>query len=199
MSHTEPQIRHARKQQARLVRASVVPVAGAHRACHDVGKSNWGHAMIKVSGKGGQIEFDGEYVTITRKGFLTRGGVGKGHKRLHVSQIAAVQWKPAGPLVNGFIQFTVPGGIERRSQFGNQSLRAAQDENSVMFTKKQQPEFEELRVALDEAIATQHGTHSVPATPASIADELSKLAQLREQGVLSPEEFEAQKAKLLGQ
>lgn len=33
--------------------------------------------------------------------------------------------------------------------------------------------------------------------PVSVADELAKLAQLRDAGVLSPEEFEAQKAKLL--
>lgn len=33
---------------------------------------------------------------------------------------------------------------------------------------------------------------------ASTADELRKLAQLRDEGILSPEEFEAQKAKLLG-
>ncbi len=32
----------------------------------------------------------------------------------------------------------------------------------------------------------------------SVADELAKLAQLRDAGVLSPEEFAAQKAKLLG-
>ncbi|MFI1942047.1 SHOCT domain-containing protein [Streptomyces purpureus] len=34
---------------------------------------------------------------------------------------------------------------------------------------------------------------------AIIADELMKLAQLRDQGVISPAEFEAQKARLLGQ
>jgi hypothetical protein len=34
--------------------------------------------------------------------------------------------------------------------------------------------------------------------PVSIADELIKLAQLRDAGVLTPEEFQAQKAKLLG-
>lgn len=34
--------------------------------------------------------------------------------------------------------------------------------------------------------------------PRSVADELLKLAQLRDAGVLSTEEFEAQKAKLLG-
>ena len=33
--------------------------------------------------------------------------------------------------------------------------------------------------------------------PTSVADELAKLAQLRDAGVLSPAEFEAQKAKLL--
>ncbi len=37
-----------------------------------------------------------------------------------------------------------------------------------------------------------------PAPASSVADELSKLAQLRDAGVLTPEEFEAQKAKLLG-
>lgn len=37
-----------------------------------------------------------------------------------------------------------------------------------------------------------------PATSGSLADELMKLARLRDSGVLTDEEFEAQKAKLLG-
>ena len=44
--------------------------------------------------------------------------------------------------------------------------------------------------------AAQSYIREVAAAP-STADELAKLAQLREQGVLDPEEFEAQKAKLL--
>jgi hypothetical protein len=44
--------------------------------------------------------------------------------------------------------------------------------------------------------AAQQYIREVAATPSS-ADELAKLAQLREQGLLTPEEFEAQKAKLL--
>ncbi|MCF3102927.1 DUF4429 domain-containing protein [Streptomyces roseoverticillatus] len=157
--------------------------------------------MIEVSGQGGQVQFDGQYITITRKGFLARATVGKGEKRLHISQITAVQWKPAGPLVNGFIQFTLPGGNERRSAFGGQTASAAQDENSVVFTKKQQPEFEMLRAALDQAIAAQHGqrTPSTPTAPVSLADELTKLATLRDQGILSSAEFEQQKARLLDQ
>lgn len=38
-----------------------------------------------------------------------------------------------------------------------------------------------------------------PNAPLSVADELSKLAKLRDAGVITEEEFNAQKAKLLGQ
>lgn len=84
--------------------------------------------MIEVKGHGGQVQFDGQYVTITRKGFLARATVGKGEKRLHISQITV--------------------------------------------TKQQQPEFEKLRAALDQAIAAQHAPQ-VPtvAGAASVADE----------------------------
>ncbi|WP_406285470.1 SHOCT domain-containing protein [Streptomyces sp. NBC_00209] len=35
--------------------------------------------------------------------------------------------------------------------------------------------------------------------PSSGADELTKLAGLREAGILTPEEFDAQKSRILGQ
>ncbi|QHA04614.1 DUF4429 domain-containing protein [Streptomyces broussonetiae] len=154
--------------------------------------------MIEVQGKGGQIQFDGQYVTITRKGFLARSIVGKGEKRLHISQIASIQWKPAGAIVEGFIQFGVNGGVERRSQFGSQTQSARGDENSVLFTKKQMPAFEELRKALDAAIAQQHAPQQPTAAAPSVADELTKLGQLLQQGILTQAEFEQQKARLLG-
>lgn len=153
--------------------------------------------MIEVKGHTGQIVFEGDYVTITRKGFNARVTVGKGEKRVHVSQISGVQWKPAGLMVNGFIQFTVPGGNERRSAFGSQTTNAVTDENSVVFTKKQMPEFEKLRAAIEAAIAAHH-TPRAQVAPGSVADELAKLGALRAQGLLSPEEFEQQKARLLG-
>jgi hypothetical protein len=37
-----------------------------------------------------------------------------------------------------------------------------------------------------------------PAPPVDLADQLRKLATLRDEGILSEEEFAAQKAKLLG-
>lgn len=112
-----------------------------------------GQLPMHVKGQGGQIAFDGRFVTILRKGFLARATLGKGEKRLPVKAITGVQWKPAGPLVNGFIQFTVPGGNEVRGRLGSQTANASKDENSVVFTKAQQPAFEQLRAAVEDAIA----------------------------------------------
>lgn len=154
--------------------------------------------MIEVKGHTGQVTFDGQYVTITRKGLGARLTVGKGEKRIHISQISGVQWKPAGLMVNGFIQLTIPGGNERRSSFGRQTTSAVQDENSVVFTKKQMSEFEKLRAAIDAGIAAHHAPQAPTQSSGSVADELAKLAALRDQGLLSPAEFEQQKARLLG-
>ncbi len=52
---------------------------------------------------------------------------------------------------------------------------------------------EALREAFAQAVQTGQGGGAL-----SVADELAKLAQLRDQGILADEEFAAQKAKLLG-
>jgi hypothetical protein len=151
--------------------------------------------LIEAKGVNGQVTFDGSFVTITRKGFAARATVGKGEKRIPVASIAAVQWKAPGAMTRGFIQFTVPGGSERRSQFGSQTTDAAKDENSVLVAKGQVAEFEALREAIEGALASP----AASAAPAlSVGDELRKLAELRDAGALTDEEFNAQKAKLLG-
>lgn len=149
--------------------------------------------IVEAKGHNGQIRFDGQFVTITRKGFLARSTVGKGEKRIPLSSITAVQLKPAGAVTNGFIQLTIPGGNERRSTFGRQTSDATHDENSVVFTKKHQPEFVALRAAIEQAMVAPAG-----APQASGVDDLHRLAELHAAGVLTAEEFSAAKAKALG-
>lgn len=148
--------------------------------------------MIEAAGTGGQMQFDGQYVTITRNGFLARATHGRGDKKIPLTAISAVQWKPAG-MTNGFIQLSI-GGADRQAAKGGRTMNAAKDENSVVFTRKQQSAFEALRAALEQAIASQH----TPVAAASVADELGKLAELHRQGTLSDAEFAAQKARILG-
>jgi Domain of unknown function (DUF4429)/Protein of unknown function (DUF2510)/Short C-terminal domain len=151
---------------------------------------------LLVKGHTGQISFDGTWVTIHRKGGLARMSVGKGEKRLPVSSITAVQWKPAGAMVNGFIQFTVPGDNESRSRMGSQTTDAARDENSVVFAKKQMPDFEVLRASIEKAIATPATAVSAAAPPDAL-EQLRKLAELRDAGIVSPAEFDAKKTEIL--
>ncbi len=151
---------------------------------------------LSVKGHNGTVTFDGSTVTITRTGFLARATVGKGEKRIPLRHITAVQFKAAGWAVNGYIQFTLAGGVERRSTFGRQTTDAATDENSVVFTKAQLAEFEGLRTTIEDALAAPVGAQPATADPVS---QLQQLAQLHQAGALTDAEFAQAKASLLGQ
>jgi hypothetical protein len=99
-------------------------------------------------------------------------------------------------MVNGFIQFSLGGGNEARSRFGRQTVDAVNDENSVIFTRKQQGAFTALRDMIDAAVAA--GNSSAPAATIDPMDQLRKLADLRDSGVVTEAEFQAKKRQLLG-
>jgi hypothetical protein len=151
-------------------------------------------APMEVKGHTGTVRFDGQVIEIVRKGLLARAIVGKGTKQIPLASITAVQFKPAGPFVNGFIQFTVSGGNEGRSSFGRQTTDAAKDENAVVFHYKQRARFEELRDAVQAALSQRHqsdgGAWGIP-------DRIKQLAELKDAGVLTEAEFEAKKVDLL--
>jgi membrane protease subunit (stomatin/prohibitin family) len=147
---------------------------------------------MHVSGYNGQIRFDGESVLISRKGgiaFLTQGL--KGEKRIPVSNITSVQFKSANAITNGYIQFATAGGESRGGV-----LDAGSDENSVMFLKRMQPMFEELRKAVEEAVQKRALGHQAAAE--SPLDSLKKLKELLDAGVISQGEFDSKKASLMG-
>lgn len=155
---------------------------------------------LSARGQNGTVLFDGTFVTIQRKGFLARTTIGKGSKRIPIGSIAALQVKPPGLMVNGFVQLTVPGGNEQRSKLGRQTFDAVHDENSVIVTKGQFEQFRPLIEAIESAIA-QHQNSPIANQPsestASVADELKKLVGLRDSGALNEAEFEALKSRLI--
>ncbi len=152
-----------------------------------------------VKGRGGEIEFDGHFITIRHTGALGRITVGKGDKRIPITSITAVQIKPAGAMVNGYIQFTLSGGNEKRSGFGTQTFDAAGDENSVIFTKNQEEDFVKLRDAVEKAMIERSGPQVIVSAPAgpSKLEQLKQLGELRDAGVLTTEEFEVEKGKIM--
>ncbi len=87
---------------------------------------------------------------------------------------------------------------KRGLSFGEITLLAAGDRTRFHMIPKDL--VEDFVKVIRERMAVSHHHNQPPAQnshPALIADELTKLASLRDAGVLTQEEFEAQKAKLI--
>lgn len=111
----------------------------------------------------------------------------KGDKRIPFSSMTAVQFKEPGGWLAGYIQFSIQGGLEWQGPVN-------QDENAIQYDKQDADDFRALRDHAQERMAAARA----PAVTASLADELAKLASLRDQGILTDAEFAAQKTRLLG-
>lgn len=146
---------------------------------------------MRVEGSNGSVEYLGDRIVIRRKGLanvLTQGA--QGDKTFPLSRITAVQFRRAGSMMAGLIQFTIQGGREFRGGM----LEATKDENAVMFTRDQEPAFARLREQVESAIMA--GTTPAPSVRSEI-DDLAKLAELHEKGYLTTNEFEARKQTIL--
>jgi Protein of unknown function (DUF2510)/Short C-terminal domain len=148
---------------------------------------------IYAKGVNGQITISGDWVTIERKG-LGRIGHSKGDRRIPLGSITAGQMRRAGSLATGFLKFSVPGSPAVRG-----GLKAAtEDENSVVYTKKHQADFEAIRAHVEAYISQKHVPRPAPQTgEPEITDQLKKLGELRDSGVLTEQEFENKKTELL--
>ena len=147
-----------------------------------------------VKGLNGQVEFDGNSLLITRKGgmaFISQGI--KGEKKIPIGNVTSVQFKSANMLTNGYIQFATSSSESRGG-----ILDATKDENSIMFTKNMQAEFETLRSAVEDAIEAHSSARGGQATAESPLDALKKLKELLDLGVITQAEFDAKKENLMG-
>ncbi|MFD0825809.1 DUF4429 domain-containing protein [Neobacillus sp. M.A.Huq-85] len=149
---------------------------------------------MEVTGVNGQLELKENKIVIKRKGMLAKMSQGlKGDKEILIKQISSIQFKNAGTFTNGYIQFAFSGGKETKGGL----VDATQDENTVMFNKKQAGDFEKFKVAVEEKIdLLSQPIQQAPQT--DIADQIKKLADLMAIGILTEEEFNAKKKQLLG-
>jgi hypothetical protein len=154
-----------------------------------------GGIVFSMKGVQDLLEVFEDNVTITPKGvlgFLNKGM--KGAKEIPFASIIAVQFKEAGALFSGYIQFTIPGGNESKGGL----FAATQDENTFVFAEtKNNPAVREIKEYIDSAIKRAR-MPQYSSNTASLSDELQKLAQLMSQGILSEAEFQSAKRKLIG-
>ena len=150
--------------------------------------------VMSLNGVNGQLELYPNKVVIKRKGALAKmtQGFFKGDKEIYIKQISGIQVKMGTGLTNGYIQFTLSGGNESTKGL----LKATQDENTVMFSKKENETVEQIKFKIEELMAV--GNFSQPVNALSSADEIKKFKELFDSGAITEEEFSMKKKQLLG-
>ena len=168
--------------------------------------SRKGVYMLEANGTDGQLKVDNDKISITRKGFLGRltSLDGGGDEVLPMDRVLSVGFIPVKMGIKGSIQFGVldkdgKATVTSSNAGWTASLISGELKHAIMFSKKDQESFEKIRDFVNERIE-QIRSSSPSATVSSkgsLADEIKKLSDLRDSGILTEEEFTQQKKKLL--
>lgn len=132
-------------------------------------------------------------ITIHRgkRGALFGNATQRGDKTIPYSMLSAVQLQKGGLIQRqGYIRFSFIGGTESK---GMTRYSIARDENSLLFASSKNKQFLEAKQLIEASMGKP-----AQQSAQSGLDELDKLAKLKEQGVITQEEFEAKKKQLLG-
>lgn len=153
---------------------------------------------MEAKGNNGILFADDFKITIKREGLNARLLNLRGQKEIYIKDISSIQFKKPGMISNGFIQFSFAGSNEKSGG----TFNAATDENSVVFTAKQLQNFEKIKDFIDRRRNELLNQVSNPLNASKhekdIYAEIEKLADLRNKGIVTIEEFEMKKRQLLG-
>lgn len=160
--------------------------------------------LMRLKATNGTIVAYEDKVVIARKGFgafAMQGGF-QGDRTIYYKDLSSIEYKKPG-LVNGYIQFLFPGSLNSSAKVGfmGTSRQSAKDPNTVIlraFNKNTPRESEKLYKLLLSKIEEYKSPAVVTTSSVSGAEELEKLALLKEKGVITKEEFEKAKAKIIG-
>jgi hypothetical protein len=111
-----------------------------------------------------------------------------GQKRIPLENIKTVSWRDPGSLVAGFLEISVLGEAPP-NPFASANVR---HQNRFMFNRADIQLWRTLKSHLE-----QRASPSRAPEVSSTADEIRKLAELLKEGLLTRDEYEAQKGKLL--
>lgn len=141
------------------------------------------------------VIIDKHYITLRPKGVmnaLNRGFTGE--KTIDIFDISAVQYKKPGIMTTGYLQLVIKGSLENKGGV----LGAVKDENTILFGKKEDDQALKVKTIIERIKEKKNSRRSISVqNTVSVADEIRKLKQLMDEGILTEEEFNKQKAVLL--
>lgn len=144
------------------------------------------------------VTVDGNFLRIKRKGMLNFVNHGMdGEKTIDITNMSGIQMKEAGSITSGYLQFIVLGSKESKGGL----FSATQDENTIMFIKKEQEMANEIKVYVENILSNKNAvktTSEEKELKVDTVDEIRKYKALAEDGIITEEEFQTKKKQLLG-
>lgn len=127
------------------------------------------------------------------------GGFHRGDKMIPYSSIVAVTHRKAD-RAGGYLKLTLLGGSEEKGG----RMQGIWDENSIFFKRKDDSKFLQAKTLIEERITQGSITPDIedntvpPLQQDGYIEELERLADLRDKGIITEDDFNAKKSKLLG-
>lgn len=150
--------------------------------------------LKEAKGVNGQLELLENKIRIKRRGFRSYYFQGfKGDKEILLKQISSIEFKEASMYGNGYIQFAFLGGTETHRS-GGLGRNLYSNENTIVFNKFNNKDFIEIKEMIEAKMAEPDGKKEQTAN----LNDLEKLAELKEKGIITEEEFLAKKKQILG-
>ena len=147
---------------------------------------------MKITSVKDELELSGDNVVIRKRGVANAMPSGlNGERTIPICTITAIQVKTAGWLP-GYILFSYAGS----KPFLGGLIEATQDPDAFVFEKARNDQVVEFKTQIEEIMLSLKANSSEKLAN-NLADELMKLAAMKESGILSQAEFEAAKTKLL--
>ncbi len=148
--------------------------------------------LLEAAGINGRLMLLKSVVRIQRFGMMSfLRGSSRTERDIIISHIKSIRFGRAGLLSRGYIEISASddeGGADDEDSAGADCV--------VTFKASQQRAFEGFRGALEERMCA--GPSRTSTAAASDLDELDKLASLRDRRIITEEEFNHKKKRLLG-
>jgi hypothetical protein len=159
--------------------------------------------MISATGSDGTVTVDGDKVSIRRKGLMGKlqTATGNGDETFSLKNVAGIGFKSWSMVSGkGHLQF---GLVEAdgTAHYSDSFLgNASHDKHTLVFGMSAQKDFEAVRdyclPLIGGKAAFENAAQSSDQSTISKDQQLKRLAELRDLGVLTEEEFQREKAKL---
>lgn len=152
--------------------------------------------LVKLLGNFGQaFVITSKRLYVLKWGFVVGLTFGGKCNSFELSNITGIQIKHS--IFTGVVEVITPGNQDRRNigYWGQGNDDAIKSDNAVTFETRDLKFFQEAVNLGRNLIAN---VHNDGAKPHSDLDQLDKLAELREKGILTEEEFAAKKKQILG-